>query len=75
MDEPPHGVGDREPHDPGLTDEPLAWAVRKGDTALLQQLNAELEVMRRNGTLQEILGRWLKTRVLVGLPSTTPNGR
>ena len=49
-----------------LTDEPLAWAVRKNDPALLDQLNQELARMRREGRLQEILGRWIKTQVLVG---------
>lgn len=49
-----------------LTDEPLAWAVRKNDPALLAQLNQELARMRREGRLQEILGKWIKTQVLVG---------
>ncbi len=51
-----------------LTDEPLAWAVRKNDQALLGQLNAELANMRRDGTLQEILNKWIRTRVQVGAP-------
>ena len=49
-----------------LTDEPLAWAVRKNDPALLEQLNQELARMRREGRLQEILSKWIKTQVLVG---------
>jgi len=49
-----------------LTDEPLAWAVRKTNQALLGQLNAELEKMRSNGTLQVILNKWIRTRVQVG---------
>ncbi len=48
-----------------LTDEPLAWAVRKNDPALLEQLNLELARMRREGRLQEILAKWIKTKVLV----------
>lgn len=49
-----------------LTDEQLAWAVRKSDQALLNQLNQELLRMRQDGRLKEILGRWIKTQVLVG---------
>jgi len=49
-----------------LTDEPLAWAVRKDNPALLAQLNQELALMRREGRLQEILNKWLKAQVLVG---------
>ncbi|WP_281184795.1 transporter substrate-binding domain-containing protein [Trichlorobacter lovleyi] len=49
-----------------LTDEPLAWAVRKNDPALLEQLNLELARMRREGRLQEILAKWIRTQVLVG---------
>ncbi|QOX79390.1 transporter substrate-binding domain-containing protein [Trichlorobacter lovleyi] len=48
-----------------LTDEPLAWAVRKNDPALLEQLNLELTRMRREGRLQEILAKWIRTQVLV----------
>lgn len=51
-----------------LTDEPLAWAVRKNDQVLLKQLNAELANMRRDGTLQQILNKWIRTRVQVGTP-------
>jgi ABC-type amino acid transport substrate-binding protein len=49
-----------------LTDEPLAWAVRKDNPALLAQLNQELALIRREGRLQEILNKWLKEQVLVG---------
>lgn len=49
-----------------LTDEPLAWAVRKQDTALLDLLNHELARMRNDGTLQAILHKWIPTRVQVG---------
>lgn len=49
-----------------LTDEQLAWAVRNNDQDLLVQLNKALDRMRREGRLQEILGKWIKTQVLVG---------
>lgn len=54
-----------------LTDEPIAWAVRKNDPVLREQLNTELARMRREGTLQAILGKWISTRVQVGLPGKT----
>jgi ABC-type amino acid transport substrate-binding protein len=39
----------------------LAWAVRKEDDALLTRVNLALGDWRRDGTLREILGRWLPT--------------
>ena len=42
-----------------LTEEPLAWAVRKGNDTLRRQLDAEQERMRQTGVLQHILGRWV----------------
>jgi ABC-type amino acid transport substrate-binding protein len=42
-----------------LNREPLAWAVRPADTALLQQVNAVLAGWKQDGTLAGILGRWL----------------
>lgn len=58
-----------------LTDEPLAWAVRKQDTALLAQLNAELEQMQKSGYLQDLLAKWMRTRVRVGLPGNLEASR
>lgn len=49
-----------------LTDEPLAWAVRKTDTDLLVRLNAALAEMRKDGTLHKILVKWVPTQILVG---------
>ncbi len=43
----------------GITDERLAWMVRKDDTALLQALNGALATMRRDGTLDRVLERWI----------------
>lgn len=42
-----------------LTEESLAWAVRKEDTRLLGELNRALAVMRSKGTLRYILNRWV----------------
>lgn len=48
-----------------LTDESLAWAVRKGDDALLAELNRALSKMKNNGTLRYILNRWIPVTVEV----------
>ncbi|MDG2046445.1 MAG: transporter substrate-binding domain-containing protein [Halioglobus sp.] len=48
-----------------LTDEQLAWAVRKGDERLAQSLNAALQVMKGNGSLRYILNRWIPVTVEV----------
>ena len=48
-----------------LTEEMLAWAVRKDDTALVAELNRALKLMRSNGTLQYILNRWIPVTVEV----------
>ncbi|MEP4147757.1 MAG: transporter substrate-binding domain-containing protein [Halioglobus sp.] len=48
-----------------LTQEMLAWAVRKDDVALLGELNRALSLMRGNGSLQYILNRWIPVTVEV----------
>lgn len=48
-----------------LTDEKLAWAVRKGDDALADELNRALGKMKGNGTLRYILNRWIPVTVEV----------
>ncbi len=48
-----------------LTEEFLAWAVRKDDDALRRELNAALRAMREDGTLQAVLARWIPTSVEV----------
>ncbi len=45
-----------------LTEEYLAWAVRRDDTALLKELNAVLDGWKRDGTLQEMISRWIPVR-------------
>jgi ABC-type amino acid transport substrate-binding protein len=42
-----------------LTEEGLAWAVRKGNRWLLQELNNALAEMRASGKLLEIQNRWI----------------
>jgi len=46
-----------------LTKEPLAWAVRKDDEPLRFALNRELEQWKLNGSLKQILSRWVTLRI------------
>ena len=48
-----------------LTNETLAWAVRKDDGALAGELNGALAKMKANGTLRYILNRWIPVTVEV----------
>lgn len=48
-----------------LTEEMLAWAVRKDDVALAQELNRALGLMKSNGSLQYILNRWIPVTIEV----------
>lgn len=42
-----------------LSDEQLAWGVRKADEDLLQQVNAFLVTIQSDGRLESVLRRWL----------------
>jgi ABC-type amino acid transport substrate-binding protein len=42
-----------------LSEEPLAWAVRKSDTALLAAVDAALEKMQKSGESVAIIKRWV----------------
>ena len=48
-----------------LTNEQLAWAVRKDDERLAQSLNAALQTMKGSGSLRYILNRWIPVTVEV----------
>lgn len=48
-----------------LTEEYLAWAVRKDDEQLRDSLNTQLKILRVEGELQRILDRWITVRVEV----------
>lgn len=48
-----------------LTEEYLAWAVRKKDKALAEALNGSLESLKKDGTLNRIMGRWIPIQVKV----------
>jgi ABC-type amino acid transport substrate-binding protein len=41
-----------------LTEESLAWAVRRGDTALRSEASAALEAWKADGTLKELFAPW-----------------
>lgn len=48
-----------------LTQEQLAWAVRKDDERLAARLNDALSTLKRNGTLGYIFNRWIPVTVEV----------
>ncbi|MCB1678395.1 MAG: transporter substrate-binding domain-containing protein [Halioglobus sp.] len=48
-----------------LTQEMLAWAVRRDHAALAAELNRALALMRGNGSLRYILNRWIPVTVEV----------
>lgn len=48
-----------------LTSESLAWAVRKSDTALLQELDETLSALKASGELQAVINRWIPVSVKV----------
>ncbi len=48
-----------------LTNEKLAWAVKKGNDVLVLELNRALRTMQNNGTLRYILNRWIPVTVEV----------
>ena len=48
-----------------LTEEQLAWAVRKDDERLAQTLNAALRTLKGNGALGYIRNRWIPVTIEV----------
>lgn len=42
-----------------FSDERLAWAVRRSDTALLEAANKALQEMNANGELKQVFKRWI----------------
>jgi len=48
-----------------LTEEYLAWAVRKQDTALANALNGALDRLKQDGTLGSLMGKWIPVQVKV----------
>ncbi len=45
--------------EPPLTDEQYAIVLRREDQALLRAVNAALDAMRRDGTLEQLEKRWM----------------
>jgi ABC-type amino acid transport substrate-binding protein len=52
-----------------LTEEYLAWAVRKDAQSLADDLNAALTTWRKSGQLQTILNRWMEVQVPIAPPA------
>ena len=48
-----------------LTDETLAWAVRRQDQGLANALNQSLANMKNDGALGRVLGKWIPVQVKV----------
>ncbi|MBK7950160.1 MAG: transporter substrate-binding domain-containing protein [Deltaproteobacteria bacterium] len=48
-----------------LTDESLAWAVRRGDAALESQLDQAVAEWTRDGRIEAVIDRWIPVRVTV----------
>ena len=46
-----------------LTDEYLAWAIRKDDVRLKAFLDTVIKRWKANGTLQRVIDRWIKVRL------------
>lgn len=47
-----------------LTQEDLAWGIRKDDDALLSQVNSALKKWRGDGTMEAVLAKWLPGKYL-----------
>jgi polar amino acid transport system substrate-binding protein len=48
-----------------LTEEYLAWAVRLQDKGLANALNQSLATLKNDGTLGQVLGKWIPVQVKV----------
>jgi polar amino acid transport system substrate-binding protein len=46
-----------------LSEEPLAWAVRKSDTSLQFALSQRVKDWKQSGRLQQLMGRWINIRI------------
>ena len=49
-----------------MTEEPLAWAVKKGNTKLLEKLNSALAKLISQGVVNRITNKWIPLRIEVG---------
>ncbi len=48
-----------------LTEEYLAWAIRRGDNSLYQSLSSVLEKWKESGYLQMLIDKWIRVRIEV----------
>ncbi|MFO0689741.1 MAG: transporter substrate-binding domain-containing protein [Myxococcota bacterium] len=48
-----------------LTDESLAWAVRRGDGALKAELDSAVAEWKQDGRIEAVIDRWIPVRVTV----------
>lgn len=49
-----------------MTKEPLAWAVKKGNTRLLEKLNTALSTMQSRGLVNKAVNQWIPLTIEVG---------
>ena len=49
-----------------MTDEPLAWVVKKGNKALLDNLNIALSSMQSKGLVNKTINHWIPLKIEVG---------
>lgn len=49
-----------------MTKEPLAWAVKKGNTTLLAKLNKALKTMQSKGYVSKAVNKWIPLKIEVG---------
>ncbi len=49
-----------------MTSEPLAWAVKKGNTKLIDKLNKALVIMQEKKSVNRIVNHWIPVTVEVG---------
>lgn len=52
-----------------LTREHLAWAVKKDNLTLLEQMNSALAKMQHDGRAQRIINKWIKASATVSSPA------
>lgn len=55
-----------------LSEEYLAWAVRKNDTALKARLDQAVRNLKSRGVVDKVMNRWIKTRVEVAPLQSRP---
>ena len=49
-----------------MTEEPLAWVVKKGNKGLLEQLNQALATMQSRGLVNKVINHWIPLKIEVG---------